>query len=647
MKSLFIKLLSLVLIGLLPATSFAQIKLPRLLSDGVVLQRDVEAKLWGWADHDTKVVAFLNGKVIGSALVKQGEWQISLPPQQAGGPHKLRFEASNVITINDVYFGDVWVASGQSNMQTPMYRIEEMFPSEVANADLPLLRQFTAPRKFNFSKPQKDYDAGQWESTDPVNVRNHSAVAYFFGKKIHQGENVPIGILSANMGGSQAECWMSEQALKAYKPQHQRAKMLQDEEHLASLIEADNKDAKNWYQQLDNNDLGLTNQPVFSASKLDDSQWKTLFIPGEWHLQGLNIDSGTVWFRKTFWLPPSAAGKDALLRLGTIVDADQTFINGVEVGNTSYRYPPRRYSVKPGVIKPGENTLVIRARVNNKGGQFVPEMPYYLRVGEHQLDLTGEWKYRIGKEMEAPPKPLRYVPYNEPLGCFNAILAPLFNLKIKGVIWYQGESNTGRAKEYETVFPHMIRHWRKEWGQGDFPFLFVQLANYMKAESQPAESEWAELRFAQFKSLAENNTAMAVTIDVGNWNDLHPMDKKSVGERLALAALALAYNHEGEYSGPLFSQAKVEDNKVMLSFNHIGSGLMAKGGELKGFALADKNGKYRWAKSNIVKDQVMVWHPDIAKPVKLRYAWANNPKSANLYNQQGLPASPFEVELEK
>lgn len=636
--------------ALVSGATSADVQLPKLLSDHMVLQRDMETKLWGWAEDNEQINVFLNDDLVGNVVAKQGRWQLTIKAMPAGGPHKLVFKGKNTISLNDVYFGDVWVASGQSNMQMFMYRVEERFPKEVANANIPLLRQFTVPRVMDFNAPVEKLSGGEWQVTQSETIREHSAVAYFFGKKLINEEQVPIGILGANYGGTQAECWLSEEALKPYQMQYQKAKSYQNADYLQSLKDADNKAINSWLQAVSDSDVGSNNNSPWYGN-IDDSQWQSLSIPGLWQEQGIDALAGVVWFRRTIELPSelftSPLGREGFLRLGTIVDADDTYINGIKVGATGYQYPPRRYPVAAGILKAGKNTIAIRVRVDNKRGEFVPEMPYYLKVGETQIDLTGAWKYRVGSVAKSAAPSRQFTPWNEPLGCYNAMMAPLFNLNIKGVIWYQGESNTGRADEYQSVFRDLITLWRSKWGQGDFPFLFVQLSSYMKSNVEPMESDWADLRFAQFNSLKVPNTAMAVTFDVGQWNELHPMDKKSVGERLALAAQALAYDKDVVYSGPLFKQAKLHANKVHLSFEHIGSGLMAKGSdsELGGFAIKGKNGKFIWAKAKISGDDVVVWHPDVQQPEHVRYAWSHTPINANLYNKEGLPASPFEVEL--
>jgi len=627
------------------ANVFAEVRLPKLLSDNLVLQRNTENKLWGWADKGESVSVFLNGKLQGNTVTEENDWSIQLASMPAGGPHTLEVKGRNSITLSNVMFGDVWVASGQSNMQTTMQRTAEMFPNAIAEANHPNLRQFTVPRTMGFKGPEKDFTNGQWQPTTPTTVGQHSAVAYYFGRKIMQKENVPIGILSSNFGGSPAECWLSEEALKKYPERLNKVSAFKDDAYLQALIAADKKASDAWHQQLNDNDLGLKANTPWFAANLDTASWPSLQLPNLFADQGLQPFVGTIWLRKTIELPANTANKAGTLRLGTLVDADTAYINGVEVGKTYYRYPPRIYSVKPNILREGQNTLTVRLQVNGYGAEWTVEKPYHLQVGDHTIDLTGDWQYQIGTTTEPAPEQ-QYVPYSQPLGCYNAMLAPLFNMKIKGVIWYQGESNTGNPTEYEEMFPELIQLWRKKWNQGDFPFLFVQLANYGAKQVEPSEGGWAETRFAQMKALELTNTAMTVTTDVGEWNDLHPLDKKSVGERLALSAQALAYGKKNVvYSGPLFNSVEAKKNTLILRFNHVGGGLRSKGGELKGFAIAGDDGQYVWAETKIARDKIIVWHKDISKPKYVRYAWANSPESANLYNKEGLPASAFAAEL--
>jgi sialate O-acetylesterase len=352
-----------------------------------------------------------------------------------------------------------------------------------------------------------------------------------------------------------------------------------------------------------------------------------------------------VWLRKEFTLDESLAGKTGTLYMGRIVDSDSTYLNGELVGSVTYQYPPRIYTVPKGLLKKGKNVITARVIVNYGNGAFINQKPYELKIEDKTIDLKGAWKYKKGAKT-GPLSSTTFFQY-KPTGLYNAMISPLLNYSIKGVIWYQGESNVDRAKEYYPLFSTMINSWRKAWSQGNFPFLYVQLANLNPAQKSPTESGLAELREAQLKTLSVPNTAMVVAHDLGEWNDIHPLNKGDVGKRLALAARKLAYKEDITYSGPIFKEAKRVGNKVEISFSNTGTGLVAKNGEdLNHFAVAGEDGKFVWAKAKVENNKVIVWSDEISKPKIVRYAWADNPEGANLYNKEGLPASSFQVSLE-
>jgi len=633
------------LLLLISSAARADVTLPRLLSDGVVLQRNAPTAIWGWADEGEVVTIYLDGESAATATTENGTWKVHLAEQGAGGPHQITVTGSNMLIIDDVYFGDVWVASGQSNMQLPIERVKERFMEDIAAANYPLIREFEVPRKYDFKEPQVDVESGSWKSTTPQTVMGFSAVAYFFAKSVHEEYGVPIGIISSNFGGSAAEGWMTEQALEEYPHYLDVARSFQDDEYLQGLIDSDQAVADDWYANLDSRDEGLAEGKSWSAENTDDADWQEMNVPGYWMDTDVGAVNGVVWFRKTIELPESVDGMAGKLMLGRIVDADTTYVNGVKVGNITYMYPPRRYEVSAGILKAGKNTIAIRV-VNNRGkGGFYPDKPYWLQVGDTRIDLQGPWRFRVGAVSDSLA-PQKFVRHRQPLGFYNAMLAPVQDMRIKGVIWYQGETNVGRAEEYTELFPAMIRNWREEWQQGDFPFLFVQLANFLPAREAPQESVWAELRDAQRQSLRVANTAMAVAIDAGEWNDIHPLDKKTVGERLAVAARSVAYGEADLLaSGPTFRNLVSQDGQLMIHFDDVGEGLLARGGALKEFAVAGSDGVYHWAEAIIDGSSIIVSSDAVTNPMSVRYAWADNPSSANLYNSAGLPASPFQAAL--
>lgn len=636
--------LPLLFILFIPIIGLGQVKLPRLVSDGMVLQREAEVKIWGWASAGEEISINFLDKTYQIVANSNGEWEIKLPDMQAGGPFQMTIQASNTINLDDILIGDVWVCSGQSNMELPMRRVKPLYEDEIANAKNNFIRYFEVPKQYDFNEVHEDLSSGQWEKTTPENVLHFSAAAYFFAKNLYEKYQVPIGLINSALGGSPVEAWMSEEALKSFPEHLQEAQRFKDSTLIRQIEQDDQERIQAWYQQLNQKDQAYDNpQKVWSDPSLNTADWASMQVPGYWADTPLGPVNGVVWFRKEIEIPADNAGQAAELNLGRIVDADSVFVNGQFVGTTSYQYPPRWYTIPAGVLKAGKNTIAVRI-INQSGkGGFVLDKPYYLAVESDTIDLTGSWKYKLGAEME-PLASQTFIRW-KPLGLYQAMIAPLLNYRIKGVIWYQGESNADQPEEYAELFPAMIRDWRKQWEQGTFPFLFVQLANFMEAKDQPAESNWAMLREAQRQALALPKTGMAVAIDIGEWNDIHPLNKKDVGERLALVAQKVAYGEEVVYSGPTYESMEIEGNKVILTFDNIGSGLKVKGKDLNYFAIAGADKDFVWANAKVKGNKVIVWSEKISNPVAVRYAWADNPEGANLYNKEDLPASPFRTDI--
>ena len=645
-RNKYVSVLAMVLIPLLQnLSSFGNVKLPKLISDGMILQRNTDVKIWGWAASNEKISIHFIDSTYQTTANNKGEWAITIPELTAGGPFKMQINAENTITINDIMIGDVWICSGQSNMELPMSRVSWIYQADIKNSKNADIRQFYVPQAYNFDEPQKDLQSGKWVAATPDSILNFSATAYFFAKRLYDKYKVPIGLINSSLGGSPAEAWISEKALKKFPDYYSQVQQLKDSALIKRIIYNDSIRINAWYKSLGQKDKGYKTpgEPWYKPS-LNTSGWSTIKIPGYWPSAKPGPVNGVVWFRKKVDIPSSMIGKPAKIILGRIVDADSVFINGVFVGTTSYQYPPRRYDIPSGLLKKGENTIAIRVISNRGEGGFVPDKTYEITAGNNSIDLKGDWKYRLGAEMK-PLADQTFIRW-KPAGLYNAMIAPLLKYKIKGVIWYQGESNAERPADYEKLFTTLISTWRKNWQEGNFPFLYVQLPNYMATKNQPSESNWALLREAQLKTLSLPNTGMAVTIDIGEWNDIHPLDKKDVGYRLALAAENVAYGDKNVvYSGPVYQSMKIEQKKIVLTFTHIGSGLIAKGsGQLKYFAVAGNNKKFEWAKATIKNNKVIVWSKKVSNPVAVRYAWADNPKGANLYNKEGLPASPFRTD---
>jgi sialate O-acetylesterase len=626
-------------------TAICQVRLPHLISDGMVLQRDTRVKIWGWAAPGEKVTIRFNDSTYTTMAGTDSAWAIIIAAEKAGGPYTMDIQASNRITIKNILIGDVWVCSGQSNMVLPMERVKELYGDVIARSDNQEIRHFSVPMRYDFTAPGRDILPGRWEPANPDNVLHFTAAGYFFARALYEKYRVPIGLINASVGGTPIEAWMSEDALKQFPASLEVAEKFKDSLYLNEVRIKDSTKSAVWNDQLNLRDQGYNGgEKSWFDTSYDASAWSSMRIPSYWDVGGVGHVNGVVWFRKEIEVPVTMTGKPARLRLGRIVDSDSVYINGIFAGTVSYQYPPRNYDLSPNVLKPGKNIIVIRV-VNTSGrGGFIKDKPYSLSAGGQIIDLKGEWKYRLGAVTEPLPDPT-FIQY-QPVGLFNGMIAPLMNYSMKGVIWYQGESNTIRAIEYQKMFPVLINDWRQKWNQGVFPFLFVQLANFMEAVGQPSESNWARLREAQRATLFVPNTGMAVTIDIGEWNDIHPLNKADVGTRLALAAQKIAYGDATvEDSGPVYQSMKIEGGKIVISFTHTSNGLWAKGGgELKHFAIAGTDKKFVWAHASIEGNTVSVWNNQIPKPVAVRYAWADNPEGANLYNKEGLPASPFRTD---
>ena len=615
---------SLVIVGLLMCISQplnAKIRLPKLISDCLVLQRDVPLKIWGWADAGEKVTIRLDGNYYETEADLNGDWLVTLPPHKAGGPFLLEV---NEIAIRDVLIGDVWVCSGQSNQETPIHRLTEMFP-EINVSNNHMIRHYKVPTQDSKESLQEEIAGNaQWHSGVASEVMNWTALAYFYAVEAYEKTGVPQGMLVSSLGGSAIESWIGQEHLKEF-PQ-----LLLDKEALNGFEQAKKDKGEGKWNQWD----------------WDDSDWKTMQMPGTWRENGLNV-RGTVWMRKDFEIPESMEGRHAKLSMGTLVHNDAVYVNGVYVGSTGYEYPPRRYQIPAGVLRKGKNTIAVRLNAPAGNGEFIKDKPYKIIGDAAEIDLTGSWKYKVGLDMDD------VTPYAERLknrnnvgsGLYNGMIYPIRNYQVRGTIWYQGESNAGNTSRYAELVSSLITNWRELWNMPEMPFLLMQLPNFMQKHDKPTDSGWARIREAQlqaFKTIP--NTALAVTYDVGEWNDIHPLNKKDMAKRLFLGARKVVYGEKLVYAGPVYKDMKVEGNKIIITFTDTGRGLMAKGGILKHFAIAGEDRQFVWADAVIRGNKVIVSSKDVKQPVAVRYAWSDNPEDANLCNKEGLLASPFRTD---
>ena len=636
-----------------PATNIKPVK---LFTDHMVLQRNLPVNIWGTADPSGIVNIEFNGQKKVTITDQSGKWKTILDPMEAGGPYKMKIIGQDTLVLNDILVGEVWIGSGQSNMEMPLAGWGQVmnYEQEIADANYPNIRLFQVKRTIGLT-PQSSVPTDGWEVCTSENIPEFSSTLYFFGRELYKDLNVPIGLIHSSWGGTIIEAWMSPQSFKDF-PEYQKqierfkniSKKFEEQYHgqkLESIFAAMLKERD---KEINKRERGL-NDPVAKWSKvdIDMSQWKIMKLPDLWENQGLPGLDGIVWFRKTIELPKSWAGKDLELHLSPVDDIDSTYFNGVFIGTHTVYNEPRNYKVPKSIVKIGKNVIAVKVR-DDQGGGGIWGDPKLLKLSldkSKSISLAGEWYYRVGLDYNELDN-LGITPNNPnyPSVLSNAMIEPLIPVTFRGVIWYQGESNAGAAYKYRTLFPMLIRDWRQRWGEGNFPFLFVQLANYMEIKDQPVESDWAELREAQLMTLSEPNTGMAVAIDIGNAKDIHPKNKQEVGRRLALSALKVAYGKDIIFSGPIYKSMKVEGNKVHLTFDYMAGGLKASDGKtLRGFSIAGADKQFQWAKAEIINGQVVVWNSSISNPVAVRYAWASNPV-CNLVNSAGLPASPFRTD---
>lgn len=628
--------------------SYAQVRLPKLISDGMILQRDTKVKVWGWSAPNEKVTVLFNNQNYKTTASSDGNWLVLLPATKAGGPYTITVKASNTITIKNILFGDVWFCSGQSNMVHQLNIHDVTYANEIANANDSAIRQFWIPTLTSLEGPKNDLPSGSWKSAVGEDIRPFSAVAYFFAKKIHNKYKIPIGIINSSVGGTPIEAWTSEEGLKEFPSLQTQIQQNKDTAYLNSMNRRTTVGAGNRTPKII--DKGLVETPKWFEPNYIPKGWRNINVPGYWEDQGIKDLNGTVWYRKVIDVPASMIGKAGRVFLGRIVDADAFYINGKQIGNTTYQYPQRRYTLPSDVLKVGKNILVVKVTNTAGKGGFITDKPYCLFVGSDTIDLKGTWQYKVGEVFIPQPRNPNFTggginAQNQPTALYNAMVAPAIQYTIKGILWYQGESNTGRAEAYAKLQPAQIIDWRNKWNLGELPFIWAQLPGFMDYNYIPAESQWASLREAQLKALAVPNTGMAVTIDLGEWNDIHPDNKKDVGERMALAAEKLAYGANIAHSGPIYQSAKIEGNKIIISFSEVGDGLITiDGEEPSDFAIAGADKKFVWAKAKIENNTIVVWSDEIANPQYVRYAWADNPVNPNLFNKAGLPASPFRTD---
>lgn len=617
----------------------AEVRLPHIFSDNMVFQQNQSIRIWGWADKKESVEIRFLDQVKKVKADKDGSWQVELSPVLYGGPYELNVKGKdNAICLKNILVGEVWLCSGQSNMEWVVGNVRDA-QIEIGNADYPLIRSFNVSKDMSM-KPKDDLN-GVWTVCSPQTVSDYSAVAYFFARKLYQELNVPIGIINSSWGGTDIESWTSA-AMFEQLPASFRARY--------KGVDAENYDqfAREIEQRKAAYEKALTQDPGdverWYADNYDDSSWKYVSVPGLWKNELIAVD-GTVWSRFEVDLPDSAEGKEATLYLGPIDDNDVTYVNGVKVGSTEGHTVERCYNIPAQLLKAGKNSVTVKIiDTGGDGGLYGKADDVCLEIEAKRYSLAGEWRYKTGvtknefNYMDISPN-MYYATL------FNSMIRPITPFRIKGTIWYQGENNAANAYNYRSMFPALINDWRAQWGY-EFPFYWVQLANFMAKDEEPQESQWAELREAQTMTLTLPKTGQAVITDIGQADDIHPRNKQDVGLRLALNALNKDYGKKNLVCvGPTYKSMRVDGHKIIISYDHIGSGLVVKNkyGYIEGFTIAGSTGEYHWAKAYLDGSCVIVYSDEVTDPVHVRYAWSNNP-DVNLYNREGLPAVPFRTD---
>jgi sialate O-acetylesterase len=647
------KLKSIVLIALFIFSSQlvqSKILLPSVFSDNMVLQQKTNAAIWGkaTAGKAVKITVSWNKINYGTITDASGNWKIKVATPGYGGPYTITISDGELLVLNNVLIGDVWICSGQSNMEMPLAGWGKILNNEkeIAEAKFPNIRLLQADH-ITSNSPINDAKVanGGWQECSPKYIAEFSSTAYFFAREVYEKTKIPIGLIHTSWGGTIAEAWTSAESLKKMTDFSAAVDKIQKSAKNPSTISYEEK-VQNWVKTITEKDSGYQAGQAKWASA-ETTNWKNMTLPTLWEDAALKNFDGIVWFTKKITLPENWKTNGVKLNLGTIDDNDITFVNGVKVGETVGYNVGRSYVIPANLLKDGENTITVRVFDSGGGGGVYGEAKD-LNLTNNKADkisLAGDWKYKVGldfKNVEA--KPYEEDGPNRPTVLYNAMIHPYLQFSIKGAIWYQGESNADRAYQYRELFPVMIKDWRQKWGQGDFPFYFVQLANFMQVDNAPVESAWAELREAQQKTLALPNTGMATIIDIGDAKDIHPKNKQEVGRRLALIALAKTYGQKINYSGPVYQSNKVEGKQIRLTFGNTENGLKsADGAALTGFAIAGADKKFYWAKATIQGNQIVVSSDQVANPVAVRYAWGNNPV-ANMTSNDGLPASPFRTD---
>jgi sialate O-acetylesterase len=609
-----------------------------IFGDNMVLQRGKPDTIWGWSQPGDNVRVEIGGHTAVGAAGSDGRWQVEINPPKAGGPYALKISGRESVELKNVMVGDVWLCGGQSNLQLPL-RFTLNGEDEVKAANFPEIRYFTVADHVAYHK--NNVVEGSWKVVSPDTAGSLSAVAYYFARKLQPEIHVPIGLVVDAVGGTPSEAWTSADGLK---PLHDFDVPLSQVEQLAAAGAPEYGNyIMHWYDEFD---AGLKEK--WFAPELNDSDWKTVNVPGGFAELGVPDMPAVAWFRKEIDVPNPVPDGRAMILLGSIERMDTVYINGTLVGASSWVENPRAYFVRPGVLKPGKNLIAIRVFKTKPDGGFMakPDELHLVLGDKTSIALAGEWKAKLSVDARPPhalPAAWESWPVM-PTVLYDGMLAPVAPLAIRGAIWYQGEQNSPRGYQYRKILPAMIGDWRNVFGQGDFPFFIVSLPRFSPHSAVPIDDGWADIRESQAIAAATvPDSCLVVTIDTGEADNIHPKLKEPVGDRLAFCALARSYHKHVAYAGPTLKSVDRRPAEIRLRFAHTEGGLVLKGAKLGEFSIAGEDRKFHWANARISGNAVIVSSSDVAHPREVRYAWQSNPE-ATLFNGAGLPASPFRTD---
>jgi sialate O-acetylesterase len=624
--------------------------LPPLFSDGMVMQQGAAFPVRGCSFPFSAVTVNFLGKTYQARSDADGKWRTILEPAEAGGPFTMDIEsAGDKIHIKDIYSGDVWLCAGQSNMELPMQRLRDDYPEEWTADAFPPIRQFKVPQEWDFSGPREELSGG-WTASTAQTLHEFSGTAWFFAKNLYEKYHHPIGLISTGWGGTPIEAWMSREALAAFPGKIAQGGQYADPALCKETGAKSEEAIQEWEGRLAREDQGMAEE--WQNPHTDLSLWGDITLPGNFAEAGLVDFCGVIWLCREFDVKAEFAAQEAKVWLGTIVDADTVYINGVETGNTTYRYPPRKYRIPAGLLCEGKNRIVIRVICVNGQGGITRDKPFRVFSEKGCIELAGTWKYRIGAK--APPRPEAFFFQRQPMGPFNAMIAPILKFPLRGVIWYQGESNDTEPDTYAALFKAMIQDWRNKFalrnksGQDYLPFLFVQLPIFGSPTENDEAASWAIIREAQSAALSLPATGMAAALDLGEWNDLHPLNKKEVGRRLFFAAEQVVFKNKNALGSPMLRNIQLRGNRLFVFFDNCGGGLAAR--DTPYVSIVAGGTRVRLSAKIEGPDSLSVDISSIKKsenknPEKILYAWANNPKDRQLYNSEGLPVVPFRTSI--